>query len=68
MISVLVLLFTLKQVQQEKERLTLDLQRRASLLGESLKETIEPLLEKGPPARLQKIVRCATPLGAFLFY
>ena len=50
------LLFTLKQVQQEKERLTLDLQRRASLLGESLKETIEPLLEKGPPARLQKIV------------
>jgi trehalose 6-phosphate synthase len=55
-ISVLVLLFTLKQVQQEKERLTLDLQRRASLLGESLKETIEPLLEKGPPARLQKIV------------
>jgi alpha,alpha-trehalose-phosphate synthase [UDP-forming] len=55
-ISVLVLLFTLKQVQQEKKTLTLDLQRRASLLGESLKETIEPLLGKGPPTRLQKIV------------
>jgi trehalose-6-phosphate synthase len=55
-ISVLVLLFTFMQVRQEKERLTIDLQRRASLLGESLKETIEPLLEKGSPGRLQKIV------------
>jgi trehalose 6-phosphate synthase len=44
------------QVRQEKERLTVDLQRRASLLGESLKETIELLLEKGRPERLQKIV------------
>jgi trehalose-6-phosphate synthase len=55
-VSVLVLLFTLMQVRQEKERLTIDLQRRSSLLGESLKETIEPLLEKGRPERLQKIV------------
>jgi len=55
-ISVLVFLFTLMQVRQEKERLTIDLQRRSSLLGESLKETIEPLLEKGGPERLQKIV------------
>ena len=55
-ISIIVLLFTLIQVRQEKERLTTDLQRRASLLGESLKETIEPLLEKGHPGRLQKIV------------
>jgi hypothetical protein len=38
--SVLVFLFTLVQVRQEKERLTIDLQRRASLLGESLKEKI----------------------------
>jgi trehalose 6-phosphate synthase len=55
-ISVLVLLFTLMQVRQEKERLTIDLQRRTSLLGESLKETIEPLLDRGHPERLQKIV------------
>ena len=55
-ISVLVLLFTLMQVRQEKERLTIDLQRRTSLLGESLKETIEPLLDKERPERLQKIV------------
>jgi trehalose 6-phosphate synthase len=55
-ISVLVFLFTLEQVWQEKERLKIDLQRRTSLLGESLKETIEPLLERGPPERLQRIV------------
>jgi len=55
-ISVLVFLFTLMQVRQEKERLTIDLQRRASLLGESLKESIEPLMEKGRPDRIQKIV------------
>ncbi|MCX5909895.1 MAG: trehalose-6-phosphate synthase [Deltaproteobacteria bacterium] len=55
-ISIIVFLFTFLQVQQEKERLTLELERRASLLGESLKETIEPLLEKGRPERLQKIV------------
>jgi trehalose 6-phosphate synthase len=55
-ISILVFLFTLVQVRQEKERLTIDLQRRSSLLGESLKETIEPLLEKERPEGLQKIV------------
>jgi trehalose 6-phosphate synthase len=44
------------QVRQEKERLEIDLQHRSSLLGESLKETIEPLLEQGLPERLQKIV------------
>ena len=56
MISILVLLFTLVQVRQEKERLIIDLQRRSALLGESLKETIEPLVEKGRPESLQKIV------------
>jgi len=55
-ISVLVFLFTLMQVRQERERLIIDLQRRASILGESLKETIEPLWEKGRSERLQKIV------------
>jgi trehalose 6-phosphate synthase len=55
-ISVLVLLFTLIQVREEEERLTIDLQRRSSLLGVSLKETIEPLLEKARSERLQEIV------------
>ncbi len=56
MISGLVILFTIIQVQQEKERLTIDLERRASLLGESLKEAIEPLVEKERFARLRKFV------------
>jgi len=55
-IGAIVLLFTAVQVQQEKERMTIDLERRAALLGESLKEAIEPLMEKGPQIRLQKIV------------
>jgi trehalose-6-phosphate synthase len=55
-IGVLVLLFTLMQIRQEKERLTVDLERRSALLGESLKETVEPLLDRGRPERLQKIV------------
>jgi len=55
-ISVLALLFTLIQVRREKERLTIDLERRSSLLSDSLEEAIEPLLEKGHPDRLQKIV------------
>ena len=55
-ISVLVFLFTLVQVRQERERLTIDLQRRSSLLGESLKESIEPLMEKRRPEPLQKLV------------
>ena len=36
--------------------MTIDLQRRSSLLGVSLKETIEPLLEKARSERLQEIV------------
>jgi trehalose 6-phosphate synthase len=56
-ISILVLLFTIFQVRQEEERLTLELERRASLLGESLKESIEPLIDQGGVDGLQKIVK-----------
>ncbi len=55
-ISALVLLFTLVQVHQEKERMAIDLERRAALLGETLKEAIEPLIERGRLDRVQKIV------------
>ncbi len=55
-ISIIVFLFTVLQVREEKERLTLELERRSSLLGESLKESIEPLIQPGPAGRLQKIV------------
>ena len=51
-ISIIVVLFTVLQVQQEKERMTIDLERRASILAESLKESIEPLFAKGQVQRL----------------
>ena len=55
-ISAIVLLFTFLQVEQEKERMAVDLERRASILGESLKESIEPLVGKRQTSSVQKIV------------
>ena len=55
-ISIIVVLFTVLQVQQEKERMAIDLERRASILGESLKESLEPLFAKGQVQRLQALV------------
>jgi trehalose 6-phosphate synthase len=55
-ISIIVLLFTVIQVLQEKERMAIDLERRAALLGESLKETIEPLVGQGRLENLPRIV------------
>jgi hypothetical protein len=55
-ISLIVFLFTVLQIRQEKERMTLDLERRASILGEGLKESVEPLFAKGQVQRLQAIV------------
>ncbi len=55
-VSVIVLAFTLVQVRQEKQRQRADLERRTSLLAESLGETVEPLVGQGHSARLQRIV------------
>ncbi|HSR12768.1 MAG TPA: trehalose-6-phosphate synthase [Thermodesulfobacteriota bacterium] len=55
-ISVLVVLFTFLQVRQEKERMTIDLESRAAVLGETLKEAIDPLVERGRLDRIQKIL------------
>jgi trehalose 6-phosphate synthase len=55
-VALIVLAFTLVQVRQEKRRQGVDLERRASLLAESLGETIEPLVEQGHSRRLQRIV------------
>ena len=55
-ISLIVFLFTVVQVQQEKERMTIDLERRASILAEGLKESLEPLFAKGQVQRLQALV------------
>ena len=55
-VSAIAFLLTLWQVQQEKEGLRRDLDRRTSLLAESLRETIEPLVGQPQTARIQQIV------------
>ena len=63
-VSLIVLAFTLVQVQQERGRLRTDLERRASLVAESLGETIESLVEQGhsqaPPANRREVRRPGT--------
>ncbi|MCI0659260.1 MAG: trehalose-6-phosphate synthase, partial [Acidobacteria bacterium] len=55
-VSLIVLGFTLVQVQQEKHRQGVDLERRASVLAESLGETVERLAREGQSKRFQGIV------------
>src|SRR3990170_6571560 len=55
-ISLIVLLFTLFQVQQEKARLKAELEHRVSLLAESLEESVAPLVGQGNLDRLKSIV------------
>jgi trehalose 6-phosphate synthase len=49
--------FAYVAVERERGRLTADLERRAWLLGESLKEAVEPLLDRGARARIEQIIR-----------
>ncbi len=55
-VSLIVLAFTLVQVKNERHRQRVEIERRASLLAESLGETIEPLLPQGHSRRLQRLV------------
>ncbi len=50
------LLFAAYQVRMEKRVLRNDLSRRAEILGESLQENVEPLLERGQEKSLQRLV------------
>jgi trehalose 6-phosphate synthase len=49
--------FALVSIQAERSRLTDDLERRAWLLGEGLREAVEPILEKAPASRIERIVK-----------
>jgi len=49
--------FAFVSIHGERSRLTEDLERRAWLLGEGLKDAVEPLVEKAPPSRIERIVR-----------
>src|SRR5437588_373810 len=50
------LLFAAYQVRTEKSNLRNDLSRRAEILGESLQESVEPLLDRAPDRSLQRLV------------
>ena len=49
--------FAFLQVQSERARVWSDLERRAWLLGEGLKEAIEPAIQRGSPARIERILK-----------
>jgi trehalose-6-phosphate synthase len=48
--------FSYFQLRSEKRNLRLDLERRAQILGESLQESVEPVLEKRSRRTLQQLV------------
>jgi len=49
--------FGFLQIQSDRARVLTDLERRAWLLGEGLKEAIEPAIQRGSPARIERIVK-----------
>ncbi|MFZ2189827.1 MAG: trehalose-6-phosphate synthase [Candidatus Magasanikiibacteriota bacterium] len=55
-VSLVVLGFTLRQVQQQRNSLTDDLQRRTTLLADSLKESIRPSYLNNTTSTLQNIL------------
>jgi len=55
-VAVVSLLFAAYQVRTENRLLRNDLSRRAEILGESLQESVEPLLDRGPDRGLQRLV------------
>ncbi len=55
-VAIVSLLFAAYQVRTEKHLLRNDLSRRAEILGESLQESVEPLLERAPDRSLQRLV------------
>lgn len=55
-ISLIVIAFTVNQVQQEQLRLESDLQYRSTILSESLKESVEPNFINKSNTQIQRIV------------
>jgi trehalose-6-phosphate synthase/HAMP domain-containing protein len=56
-LSIVLGAFAYVAVERERTQLTVDLERRAWLLGESLKEAVEPLLDRGARAQIERIIR-----------
>ncbi len=55
-VAVVSLLFCAYQVRTERRVLRNDLVRRAEILGESLQENVEPMLDRGASKNLQRLV------------
>jgi trehalose-6-phosphate synthase len=55
-VAVVSLLFAAYQARTEKRLLRNDLSRRTEILGESLQESAEPLLDRAPERNLQRLV------------
>jgi trehalose-6-phosphate synthase/uncharacterized membrane protein affecting hemolysin expression len=55
-VVVVSLFFAAYQVRTEKRILRNDLARRAEILGESLQESVEPLMDRAPDKNLQRLV------------
>ena len=70
-ISTLIILaaFAFLEVREERARLRTDLERRAGLLAESLKEAIEPVVRRGAtPALLRALKRFGRPDRGIVVY
>ncbi len=55
-VTVILGVFAYVSVGRERARLEADLERRAWLLSEGLKEAVEPLLDHGSPVRMQRLI------------
>jgi trehalose 6-phosphate synthase len=61
--------FAYVSVERERTRLSSELERRAWLLGEGLKEAVEPLIDRGSRAQIERIVqRFGTPSRGVAVY
>ena len=56
-VAVVSALFAWHQVRSEKKELQNELSRRAEIVGESLQESVEPLLDRAPGKNLQRLVQ-----------
>jgi len=66
---VIIAVFAWFEIREERQRLTRDLERRASLLAESLKESVEPaLLRNSVPAVTRLLKKFATPTRRIAVY
>jgi trehalose 6-phosphate synthase len=58
-VTILVVLaaFAVFRIGEEQQRLTQDLENRATLLGEGLKEAVEPALARGSAAPIERVLK-----------